>query len=152
MGSTHLPLRRDGDGRQGGMFAAHECYTHRQLLVALLIAAVVGFVSSFIPSYNAARVNIVDGLAAYRVTCRQACQLDVPDTKVQAIPLQGWDFRQDQHKWQSLLATTCVTCGCARVSTVMTALGIALTVATAVFIMALLAGLGKGLRHHRRSV
>ena len=32
------------------------------ILVALLIAAVVGFVSSFIPSYNAARVNIVDGL------------------------------------------------------------------------------------------
>jgi ABC-type antimicrobial peptide transport system permease subunit len=32
------------------------------ILAALLVAAVVGFVSSFIPSYNAAKVNIVDGL------------------------------------------------------------------------------------------
>jgi ABC-type antimicrobial peptide transport system permease subunit len=29
---------------------------------ALVIAAVVGLVSSFIPSYHAAKVNIVDGL------------------------------------------------------------------------------------------
>ena len=35
--------------------------------------------------------------------------------------------------------------------TIMTALGIALTVATAVFIMALLAGLGRAFCHHRRS-
>jgi ABC-type antimicrobial peptide transport system permease subunit len=32
------------------------------MLVALLIAAVVGFASSFVPSYHAAKVNIVDGL------------------------------------------------------------------------------------------
>ena len=32
------------------------------IAAALLIAAVVGFASSFIPSYHAAKVNIVDGL------------------------------------------------------------------------------------------
>jgi ABC-type antimicrobial peptide transport system permease subunit len=32
------------------------------MAVALLIAAVVGFVSSFVPSYHASQVNIVDGL------------------------------------------------------------------------------------------
>ena len=46
---------------QGGMFARMSV-TPITMLVALLIAAVVGFASSFIPSYNAARVNIVDGL------------------------------------------------------------------------------------------
>jgi ABC-type antimicrobial peptide transport system permease subunit len=46
---------------QGGMFTGMKV-TPITILVALLIAAVVGFASSFIPSYNAARVNIVDGL------------------------------------------------------------------------------------------
>ncbi len=32
------------------------------MLAALAVAAVVGFASSFIPSYHAAQVNIVDGL------------------------------------------------------------------------------------------
>ena len=46
---------------QGGMFARMSV-TPITMLAALLIAAVVGFVSSFIPSYHAAKVNIVDGL------------------------------------------------------------------------------------------
>ena len=46
---------------QGGMFTGMKV-TPITILVSLLIAAVVGFASSFIPSYNAARVNIVDGL------------------------------------------------------------------------------------------
>ena len=46
---------------QGGMFARMKV-TPLTMLAALLIAAVVGFASSFIPSYHAAKVNIVDGL------------------------------------------------------------------------------------------
>jgi putative ABC transport system permease protein len=46
---------------QGGMFARMSV-TPITMLVALLIAAVVGFASSFVPSYHAAKVNIVDGL------------------------------------------------------------------------------------------
>ena len=46
---------------QGGMFTGMKV-TPITILAALLIAAVVGFASSFIPSYHAARVNIVDGL------------------------------------------------------------------------------------------
>ncbi len=46
---------------QGGMFTGMKV-TPITILAALLVAAVVGFVSSFIPSYNAAKVNIVDGL------------------------------------------------------------------------------------------
>ncbi len=46
---------------QGGMFTGMKV-TLITILVALLIAAVVGFASSFIPSYHAAKVNIVDGL------------------------------------------------------------------------------------------
>ena len=47
---------------QGGMFHRHEGHSGRPSLAALVIAAVVGFASSFIPSYHAAKVNIVDGL------------------------------------------------------------------------------------------
>jgi putative ABC transport system permease protein len=36
--------------------------TPATMAIAVLIAAVVGFMSSFIPSYNASKVNIVDGL------------------------------------------------------------------------------------------
>ena len=46
---------------QGGMFTGMKV-TPITILAALLIAAVVGFASSFIPSYHAAKVNIVDGL------------------------------------------------------------------------------------------
>ena len=46
---------------QGGMFTGMKV-TPFTILAALLIAAVVGFASSFIPSYHAAKVNIVDGL------------------------------------------------------------------------------------------
>ncbi|MBZ5652113.1 MAG: FtsX-like permease family protein [Acidobacteriia bacterium] len=46
---------------QGGMFTGMKV-TPITILVSLLIAALVGFVSSFIPSYHAAKVNIVDGL------------------------------------------------------------------------------------------
>jgi putative ABC transport system permease protein len=46
---------------QGGMFTGMKV-TPLTIAAALLIAAVVGFASSFIPSYHAAKVNIVDGL------------------------------------------------------------------------------------------
>src|SRR5271166_963626 len=47
--------------KQGGMFDGMKV-TPITIAAALLIAAVVGFASSFIPSYHAAKVNIVDGL------------------------------------------------------------------------------------------
>jgi putative ABC transport system permease protein len=46
---------------QGGYFSAMKV-TPSTIIVALLVAAVVGFASSFVPSYHAAKVNIVDGL------------------------------------------------------------------------------------------
>src|ERR1700686_310838 len=46
---------------QGGMFARMSV-TPLTMLAALVVAAVVGFASSFIPSYHAARANIVAGL------------------------------------------------------------------------------------------
>jgi putative ABC transport system permease protein len=46
---------------QGGYFAAMKV-TPGTMVAALLVAAVVGFASSFVPSYHAAKVNIVDGL------------------------------------------------------------------------------------------
>jgi putative ABC transport system permease protein len=46
---------------QGGMFTGMKV-TSITIAAALLIAAVVGFASSFVPSYHAAKVNIVDGL------------------------------------------------------------------------------------------
>jgi putative ABC transport system permease protein len=46
---------------QGGYFTGMKV-TALTIAASLLIAAVVGFVSSFIPSYHAAQVNIVDGL------------------------------------------------------------------------------------------
>jgi putative ABC transport system permease protein len=45
-----------------GFFLAQMEVTPGTLLVALLVAALVGFLSSLIPSYNASRVAIVDGL------------------------------------------------------------------------------------------
>jgi putative ABC transport system permease protein len=46
---------------QGGMFTGMKV-TPVTILAALVIAAVVGLASSFVPSYHAAKVNIVDGL------------------------------------------------------------------------------------------
>ena len=46
---------------QGGMFTGMKV-TPVTILASLVIAALVGFASSFIPSYHAAKVNIVDGL------------------------------------------------------------------------------------------
>jgi len=46
---------------KGGMFTGMKV-TPITMAIAVLIAAVVGFMSSFIPSYNASKVNIVDGL------------------------------------------------------------------------------------------
>jgi putative ABC transport system permease protein len=45
----------------GGMFARMKV-TPLTMLASLLVAALVGFASSFVPSYHAAKVNIVDGL------------------------------------------------------------------------------------------
>ncbi len=46
---------------QGGYFTGMKV-TGLTIAASLLIAAVVGFASSFIPSYHASKVNIVDGL------------------------------------------------------------------------------------------
>ncbi len=61
IGSTICVFVVKAMASQGGMFARMSV-TPITMLVALLIAAVVGFASSFIPSYHAAKVNIVDGL------------------------------------------------------------------------------------------
>jgi putative ABC transport system permease protein len=50
-----------GMAAQGGYFTGMKV-TPLTIGAALVIAAAVGLVSSFIPSYHAAKVNIVDGL------------------------------------------------------------------------------------------
>jgi putative ABC transport system permease protein len=50
-----------GMAAQGGYFTGMKV-TPLTILAALLIAAIVGIASSFVPSYHAANVNIVDGL------------------------------------------------------------------------------------------
>jgi putative ABC transport system permease protein len=50
-----------GMASQGGYFTGMKV-TVSTMGAALVIAAVVGFASSFVPSYHAAKVNIVDGL------------------------------------------------------------------------------------------
>jgi putative ABC transport system permease protein len=50
-----------GMAAQGGYFTGMKV-TPLTIFAALMIAAVVGFASSFVPSYHAAKVNIVDGL------------------------------------------------------------------------------------------
>lgn len=50
-----------GMAAQGGYFTGMKV-TALTILVALLIAGVVGFVSSIVPSYHAAKINIVEGL------------------------------------------------------------------------------------------
>jgi putative ABC transport system permease protein len=47
---------------QGGFFLANLRVTVPTILVAVLVAAMVGFLSAFVPSYNASRLNIVEGL------------------------------------------------------------------------------------------
>ena len=61
IGSTMCFLVVKGMASQNGMFASMKV-TPITIVVALVIAAVVGFASSFVPSYHAAKVNIVDGL------------------------------------------------------------------------------------------
>jgi len=50
-----------GMASQGGYFTGMKV-TALTITASLMIAAVVGFVSSFVPSYHAAKINIVDGL------------------------------------------------------------------------------------------
>jgi ABC-type antimicrobial peptide transport system permease subunit len=45
-----------------GFFLGSMAITWQTMVVALLVAAVVGFLSSLIPSYNASRIGIVEGL------------------------------------------------------------------------------------------
>jgi ABC-type antimicrobial peptide transport system permease subunit len=45
-----------------GFFLAQMKVTPGTLGLALMVAALVGFFSSLLPSYNASRVEIVDGL------------------------------------------------------------------------------------------
>jgi putative ABC transport system permease protein len=47
---------------QGGFFLSGMKVTAPTVLVALLVAGMVGFISTFVPSYTASRTNIVDGL------------------------------------------------------------------------------------------
>jgi putative ABC transport system permease protein len=50
-----------GMASSGGFFTGMKV-TPITMAIAVLIAAIVGFASSFIPSYNASKMNIVDGL------------------------------------------------------------------------------------------
>ena len=50
-----------GMASSGGFFTGMKV-TPITMAIAVLIAAIVGFASSFIPSYNASKLNIVDGL------------------------------------------------------------------------------------------
>jgi putative ABC transport system permease protein len=61
IGSVICFLLVSGMAAKGGMFTGMKV-TPITMAIAVLIAAVVGFMSSFIPSYNASKVNIVDGL------------------------------------------------------------------------------------------
>jgi putative ABC transport system permease protein len=47
---------------QGGLFLQGMGITIPTILIAVLVGAVVGLVSSFVPAYSASRQNIVDGL------------------------------------------------------------------------------------------
>jgi len=47
---------------QGGFFFSNIKMTGWTALVAILVAAMVGFASAFVPAYNASRGNIVEGL------------------------------------------------------------------------------------------
>lgn len=47
---------------QGGLFLGGIKVTPATMLLALVVAGLVGFISAMVPSYHAARVNIVEGL------------------------------------------------------------------------------------------
>jgi putative ABC transport system permease protein len=47
---------------QAGLFLAGVKVTPATMLFALLVAALVGFLSTFLPSYRASQTKIVDGL------------------------------------------------------------------------------------------
>ncbi len=55
-------IRLLADSPQGSLFMAGMKVTVPTLWAALLVAAGVGFVSAFLPAYNASRRNIVEGL------------------------------------------------------------------------------------------
>ena len=61
LGSLLCFLGVSGMASQGGMFAGMKV-TPITIVASLMIAAIVGFASSFIPSYNASKINIVEGL------------------------------------------------------------------------------------------
>jgi putative ABC transport system permease protein len=61
IGSVICYLLVSGMASQGGFFTGMKV-TPVTMAMAVLIAGIVGIVSSFIPSYNASKVNIVDGL------------------------------------------------------------------------------------------
>jgi ABC-type antimicrobial peptide transport system permease subunit len=50
-----------GAAKQGGFMATMKV-TPATMGVALLVAALVGFISAVVPSYHASQVNIVEGL------------------------------------------------------------------------------------------
>ena len=47
---------------QGGLFLAGISVTPITMLVALIVSGMVGLISAMIPSYHAAKVDIVEGL------------------------------------------------------------------------------------------
>jgi putative ABC transport system permease protein len=61
LGSVAAFLIGVGAGKAGGMMGALQVALPT-ILVAWCVAALVGFISAVVPSYNASRLNIVDGL------------------------------------------------------------------------------------------
>ena len=61
VGSVAAFLIGVGAGKAGGMMGALQV-SLPTILVAWFVAALVGFISAVVPSYNASRLNIVDGL------------------------------------------------------------------------------------------
>ncbi|PYX58576.1 MAG: hypothetical protein DMG76_08290 [Acidobacteria bacterium] len=61
VGSVAAFLIGVGAGKTGGMMGALQV-SLPTILVAWFVAALVGFISAVVPSYNASRLNIVDGL------------------------------------------------------------------------------------------
>ena len=61
VGSVAAFLIGVGAGKAGGMMGALQV-SLPTILVAWCVAALVGFISAVVPSYNASRLNIVDGL------------------------------------------------------------------------------------------
>jgi putative ABC transport system permease protein len=61
LGSMIAVVLAAGAAKQGGMMAGMKV-TPATMGVALLVAALVGFISAVVPSYHASKINIVDGL------------------------------------------------------------------------------------------